>query len=234
MPQRGVLPEPAGGVLPLHVFRRRQGLRMDDNGPGRRPSLLLSRGSGLHLFAGEALPGQTAGHREGGGEFKGPFHRSGPERRGSEDASRRGAAREAHARLSQPPHPPGSVAGRDGCAFVPETSSASTCVQGRNPMKILFVRPRPSEETIGLQHVMVVEPLELEVLAALVDPTDTPVIVDMILERKPFVHFLRREKPDAVCVTGYITHVHIMKEYCRIAKGWSPEVATIVGGVHCE
>jgi hypothetical protein len=31
-------------------------------------------------------------------------------------------------------------------------------------MKILFVRPKPSKETIGLQHVMIVEPLELEVL----------------------------------------------------------------------
>jgi len=101
-------------------------------------------------------------------------------------------------------------------------------------MKILFVRPRSSPETIGLQHVMIVEPLELETLAALVGPEDTPVIVDMILERRPLLFHLRREKPDVLCVTGYITHVDIMIEYCRIAKEWDPDVRTIVGGVHCE
>ena len=101
-------------------------------------------------------------------------------------------------------------------------------------MKILFVRPRPSPETIGLQHVMLVEPLELEVLAALVGPQDTPVILDMILEKKTFAHYLRRERPDVLCVTGYITHITIMLEYCRTAKLWNPEIRTVVGGVHCE
>jgi radical SAM superfamily enzyme YgiQ (UPF0313 family) len=101
-------------------------------------------------------------------------------------------------------------------------------------MKILFVRPRPSPETIGLQHVMVVEPLELEVLAALVSPDDRPVIIDMILERESFEFHLRREAPDVVCVTGYITHIGTMIEYCRTVKRWNPAVWTIVGGVHCE
>ncbi len=101
-------------------------------------------------------------------------------------------------------------------------------------MRILFVRPQSSPETIGLQHVMVVEPLELETLAALVGPQDTPAIVDMILEREPFAVLLRRERPDLLCVTGYITHVDIMLEYCRIAKQWDPGVRTVVGGVHCE
>lgn len=101
-------------------------------------------------------------------------------------------------------------------------------------MKILFVRPRPSTETIGLQHVMIVEPLELEVLAALVDRNDFPVIVDMILEKKPFSYFLERERPDLLCVTGYITHIGIMLEYCRTAKAWNPAIRTVVGGVHCE
>lgn len=101
-------------------------------------------------------------------------------------------------------------------------------------MKILFVRPRPSEETIGLQHVMIVEPLELETLAALLGPEDAPVILDMILERKPFAFHLRQESPDVLCVTGYITHVDIMLEYCRIAKAWNPAIRTVVGGVHCE
>jgi radical SAM superfamily enzyme YgiQ (UPF0313 family) len=81
---------------------------------------------------------------------------------------------------------------------------------------------------------MVVEPLELEVLAALVPPADRPVIIDMILERHSFEYYLRREAPDVVCVTGYITHVGTMIEYCRRVKRWNPRVRTIVGGVHCE
>lgn len=101
-------------------------------------------------------------------------------------------------------------------------------------MKILFVRPRPSPETIGLQHVMIVEPLELEVLARLVGKNDIPVIIDMILEKRPVAYFINREKPDMLCVTGYMTNVPAMIRYCRIAKTINPEIKTIVGGVHCE
>lgn len=101
-------------------------------------------------------------------------------------------------------------------------------------MKILLVRPKPSPETIGLQHLMVVEPLELEVLGALKRDSDTAIIVDMILEKKPFEHFLAKHSPDVLCITGYITNVNTMKEYCAIAKKMFPKISCIVGGVHCE
>lgn len=101
-------------------------------------------------------------------------------------------------------------------------------------MKILFVRPRPSDRTIGLQHVMLVEPLELEVLAALVGPFDEPVIVDLVLERRDLAHFLGLHRPDLLCVTGYITNVPAMIQSCRLAKRLDPKIATVVGGVHCE
>lgn len=101
-------------------------------------------------------------------------------------------------------------------------------------MKILFVRPKPSKETIGLQHVMIVEPLELEVLASLVGNDDEPVIIDMILEKKQIGYFIKNEKPDLFCVTGYITNVSAMIYYCRIAKQINPNIITVAGGVHCE
>jgi len=101
-------------------------------------------------------------------------------------------------------------------------------------MKILFIRPKPSPETIGLQHVMIVEPLELEVLASLVGFDDKPIIIDMILERKPIEYFIKRERPDIFCVTGYITNVPAMIHYCQVAKKINPDIITIVGGVHCE
>jgi radical SAM superfamily enzyme YgiQ (UPF0313 family) len=81
---------------------------------------------------------------------------------------------------------------------------------------------------------MLVEPLELEVLASLVSPEDTPVIIDMILENATIDHFIQREKPQMFCVTGYITNVPEMIRYCRVAKQIFPGIVTVVGGVHCE
>lgn len=101
-------------------------------------------------------------------------------------------------------------------------------------MKILFVRPAPPDETIGLQHVMIVEPLELEILATLVEKEHEVVIADLILEKQPFSHFMQLHQPDVVCVTGYITHVNKMLELCRDAKKFNTGIVTIVGGVYIE
>lgn len=101
-------------------------------------------------------------------------------------------------------------------------------------MKVLFVHPRPSPETIGLQHVMLVEPLELEELAAVLPGGCEPILLDLVLERRDIEHFLRRHCPDVLCVTGYITNVPEMKAYCATAKRLLPQCTTIVGGVHVE
>jgi radical SAM superfamily enzyme YgiQ (UPF0313 family) len=101
-------------------------------------------------------------------------------------------------------------------------------------MRILFVRPDNSRETIGLQHLMVVEPLELEILYALIRENDSAEIIDMLLEKQPIDYFIRKFNPDVFCVTGYITNVLRITEYCKIAKSINPEIITIVGGVHCE
>lgn len=101
-------------------------------------------------------------------------------------------------------------------------------------MKILLVRPQADPETIGLQHVMLVEPLELEVLATVAPARDTCVIADLLMEPYDFRHFLRTEQPDVVCVTGYITNVPAMRQYCRDTKRHDERIATVVGGVHCE
>ncbi len=101
-------------------------------------------------------------------------------------------------------------------------------------MKIVMVRPRPSPETIGLQHLMIVEPLELEILSALKRDTDSVVIVDMILEKEPFESFIVKHKPDVLCITGYITNVSTVLSYCESAKRISDKIISIAGGVHCE
>jgi radical SAM superfamily enzyme YgiQ (UPF0313 family) len=102
-------------------------------------------------------------------------------------------------------------------------------------MKIVLVRPRPSPETIGLQHVMICEPLELEYLCATVaDLGHDTVIVDMILESASVEDVLREQQPDLLGVTGYISHVGIVLEYCRAARRVLPACRTVVGGVHAE
>lgn len=97
-----------------------------------------------------------------------------------------------------------------------------------------MVRPKPSTETIGLQHLMIVEPLELEILCALKRNSDAVVILDMILEKKSFESFVSVHKPDVLCVTGYITNVSTIISYCQSAKKITEKIITIVGGVHCE
>jgi hopanoid C-3 methylase len=101
-------------------------------------------------------------------------------------------------------------------------------------MRILFIRPRPSPETIGLQHLMIVEPLELEILATLVKDKHEVKIVDMILEKRDIIHFLHEFDPDIVCLTGYITHIPVILEYCIAVKKYRTSITTIVGGVHFE
>lgn len=101
-------------------------------------------------------------------------------------------------------------------------------------MKLLMIRPKPSPETIGLQHLMIVEPLELEILYALKRETDRAVIVDLIIEKRSIESFLNEHQPDVFCITGYITNVSTIISYCQMAKKLNPKVKTVVGGVHCE
>ncbi len=102
-------------------------------------------------------------------------------------------------------------------------------------MNVLLIRPRPPAETIGLQHVMVCEPLELEYVAANVDLSEANItILDMILEKKPLKYFLRRYQPEVVGLTGYITHINVMKNYARQIKTLFPHCLVVVGGVHGE
>jgi hopanoid C-3 methylase len=89
-------------------------------------------------------------------------------------------------------------------------------------------------DTIGLQHLMVVEPLELEILATLIRNKHEVRIVDMILEKKELSFFLNNFQPDVMCVTGYITHIPVIIRYCLQAKEFNRKIITITGGVHVE
>lgn len=102
-------------------------------------------------------------------------------------------------------------------------------------MEILLIRPKPPKETIGLQHVMICEPLELEYLAGNIPKDKANVrIVDMILEKKSLEYFVKKYQPDIVGITGYITHVGVIKNYAKRIKTINPSTITVAGGVHAE
>jgi len=103
---------------------------------------------------------------------------------------------------------------------------------------LLLIRPRPHKETIGLQHVMVVEPLELEYLLGNV-PEELEGffhlhIIDFILDKRSFQEVLREYHPALVAFTGYNTHVNVIREMAEEAKAFDPAIITGVGGVHAE
>lgn len=105
-------------------------------------------------------------------------------------------------------------------------------------MRVLLVRPKPHKDTIGLQHVMICEPLELEYLVSNVpeeikDNIEVK-IVDLIIEKKQYAEIISKEKPDFILFTGYITHVGVVKSLAKEAKTLFPNVITGVGGVHAE
>lgn len=101
-------------------------------------------------------------------------------------------------------------------------------------MKILFLRPSAPEETIGLQHLMIVEPLELELLATLVEKEHEVIIIDLILEKQSAEYFIKKYMPDMVCITGYITHTSDMLKISQKAKEINSKIIIVVGGVYIE
>ncbi len=103
---------------------------------------------------------------------------------------------------------------------------------------ILLVRPRPHKETIGLQHVMICEPLELEYLVANL-PQDLKsnfklTIVDCIVDPVPLEKHVEKMRPTAVVFTGYNTHVNVIRSSCQWIKAFDETIVTAVGGVHVE
>ena len=102
-------------------------------------------------------------------------------------------------------------------------------------MKVLLIRPKPHKDTIGLQNVMICEPLELEYISSNIENLGhKAIIVDMILEKKGISFFLEKYKPDVVGLTGYISHVNIIKSYAKQIKEYDRNIKTVVGGVHAE
>ncbi len=99
-------------------------------------------------------------------------------------------------------------------------------------MRVLLIRPPVPHHTIGLKHLMICEPLELEYVAAGLEGHYVQ-IFDMILERD-LHRRLREFDPDVVGTSCYINGVNEVKKICRHVKLWKPHCITIVGGVQAS
>ena len=100
-------------------------------------------------------------------------------------------------------------------------------------MRVLLVRPPVPPHTMGLKHVMICEPLELEYVAAGIPAGHEDEFFDMIVE-KDLPRRLRRFRPDVIATSCYITGVNEAIKVCRTARLWNPKIRTIVGGVHAS
>jgi len=103
---------------------------------------------------------------------------------------------------------------------------------------VLLVRPKPHKDTIGLKHVMMCEPLELEYLVSNLKPSLEKyynlIIVDMLLDKTKFIKHLSQHRPSVVMFTGYNTHVNLIKALSKEVKTFDQAIVTAVGGVHVE
>lgn len=97
-------------------------------------------------------------------------------------------------------------------------------------MRVLLIRPPVPPQTMGLQHVMICEPLELEYVAAGCAGHEVE-ILDLLVERG-LQQRLRRFRPDVVGTGAYITGVNEVIKLCREVKRWNADCRTVVGGVH--
>ncbi len=98
-------------------------------------------------------------------------------------------------------------------------------------MRILLVRPQQPDETHGLKHVMITEPLELEYIAASV-PEHELHIHDMLVDTTNLEAVLKDINPHIVGTTCYINNVTEALEVCEKAKCFNKDIYTVIGGVH--
>ena len=101
-------------------------------------------------------------------------------------------------------------------------------------MKVLLIRPQAPNK-LSFVKILDNEPLELEYLHTVLEKAGyEDYIYDGLIERQTVAEVIRREKPDVVAITGYITQEKLMLEFCKKAKEIDRNIITIIGGVHAQ
>ncbi len=97
-------------------------------------------------------------------------------------------------------------------------------------LRVLLVRPPQPRRSIGLRHLMVCNPIELEYVAATC-PDHEVRIFDAILDRDLPAE-LRTFQPDLVGTSSYINAVDEVAKVVEAARACAPGALVVVGGVH--
>lgn len=97
-------------------------------------------------------------------------------------------------------------------------------------MKILLVRPPVPKHTIGLKHIMICEPLELEYIGANLQQHQV-MIFDCLVE-KGFEKRVQQFAPDVVVSSCYKSGTNEVIKLFRAVKLINKDIITISGGVH--
>ncbi len=97
-------------------------------------------------------------------------------------------------------------------------------------MRILLVHPDYLIEGVGFRLAAMPEPLNLEIVAALVPDCDVR-ILDMRIDRD-LSRALSEFGPDLVAVTALTTEVYAARDVVRDVKAHDASIATVVGGHH--
>ncbi len=97
-------------------------------------------------------------------------------------------------------------------------------------MKVLLVQP-PSVDPLTDQ-IFLFEPLALEYLGAGLKEDGREVLLLDARIDPDFESAFKKFQPDVVCLTGFTSHVNIIKMLASSIKSMSPEVLVVVGGHH--
>ena len=101
-------------------------------------------------------------------------------------------------------------------------------------MKVLLARPAAPNK-LSFTGVLDNEPIELEYLhTVLMENGYDDYIFDGMVEQLSYEAVIKRENPDIVAITGYISQEKQMKKFALAAKAFNPNIITIVGGVHAQ
>jgi radical SAM superfamily enzyme YgiQ (UPF0313 family) len=98
-------------------------------------------------------------------------------------------------------------------------------------MRILLIEPAKSPISMAGEDVFLFEPLALEYAAAGVSADHEVRILDERIDDSVEAT-LEQYKPEVVGITGYTVHANRIKQIAEQAKGWDPDVLTVVGGHH--
>ena len=101
--------------------------------------------------------------------------------------------------------------------------------------KILFVTPPYHDYNLADQKTYVVEPIQFEVLASLLDRGRFEIrILDLRLERSGpvFAMTLKEYRPDMVGFTSWTMHISSVRRFMAQAKSFDSNIVTMVGEHH--